>query len=76
MYYVSQQSMEYEAYIFNSFQWDFNLKNTVLNVTQPIETVEEKIEVCGYNTECFISLGWMIDATVVELFMNAAQNEI
>ena len=51
-------------------------KNTVLNVTQPIETVEEKIEVCGYNTECFISLGWMIDATVVELFMNAAQNEI
>ena len=30
---------------------------------------------CNYNPKCSVSLCWMIDDTIVDLFMNAAHKE-
>ena len=38
--------------------------------------VKEKNDMCDYNTKYFMSLGWMIDDIVMNLFMNKAHTKI
>ena len=39
-----------------------------------IYSVKEKFEVCDYNPQCFISMGWIIYDIIVDLFMNVSRS--